>query len=166
LNSPSLADECLIYCQRYPENKEDHKELIIRLCYLAGENAGQEANHLQARHYFSQAYKLVPSNIQFASNLALSLSNSGDYDQSLAIYEQIIASLGYGDLGFSPLIWTEAVNLNDRKGNYHRTLELVEKCILEVPENFNKEALKFANEIRKKTGRFQREIIIQIIHGL
>ena len=36
-----LADECIAYCQQYPEKKQDVAGLLVRLCYLAGLNADQ-----------------------------------------------------------------------------------------------------------------------------
>jgi len=146
----TLADECIIYCQQHTDGKKDVTELLVRLCYAAGIISGQDGNPIKAQFYFAQAYQVEPSDIQVASNYALALSKNNKFDDALEIYEQILLLLEDGQVGFSPQVWTEAVNIHCMKGNFRRALELVEISIQESPEYFGDDARAFAEELRSK----------------
>lgn len=152
---PFLADECMTYCQQHPEDKKNFRNTLVRLCYLAGIIVGRNGNDRQAQIYFEQAYIEAPSNIQVASNYALALSNNGDFDKSLEVYERILSFLEDGQVGFSVEIWKEAVKLHHMKGNLRRALELVEISIRMDPQNFGESAVKYAEDLR---GKIQKEL--------
>ena len=147
---PLLADECIAYHSQYPENQPDIKPLLIRLCYIAGVNVGRAGDDIKAQEYFATAYHTDPHDLQIASNYALALSNNGRFDEALEIYERILSFLEDGKRGFSPQVWTEAVNIHNKKGNFKRALELVEISIKEAPQDFGDDAKAFAQELRNK----------------
>ncbi len=147
---PVLADECIAYCHQNPDNQADYTDLLVRLCYLAGINFGQAGDDSKAQSYLSQAYMVDPNDIQVASNYALALSKGRKFDESLDIYEQILAFLQDGKRGFSPQVWIDAVKIHHMKGNFRRALELVEISINEAPQYFGEEAKAFAEELRHK----------------
>ena len=145
-----LADECNTYYCQHPENQADIKPLLVRLCYIAGVNAGQAGDNLKALQYLAKAYDTDPHDFQAAANYALALSKSGRFDESLEIYEQILSFLQDGKRGFSPQVWTEAVKIHNMKGNFVRALELVEISIKKAPQYFGDDAKAFAQELRSK----------------
>lgn len=71
-----LADECMAYCRKYPEKIIGFKDLLAKLCYLAGLGAGKHGNHLIALKYLSEAYANNPYDIDIASNCALALGKT------------------------------------------------------------------------------------------
>lgn len=146
-----LADECIAYCRKYPEKILDFKNLLVRLCYLAGLDAGKRGNQAEALKYFSEAYANNPYDLDVAANCALALRKNNKTRESLKIYETILSSfLKSGRQGFSSQIWINVIELNCIENNFDRALELLDESMNIAPPDFVEEARRLAKKIRER----------------
>ena len=150
---PLLANEGLLYVERHPDARKEMSGFLARLCYVAGISVGSSGNHLMALHFFQTAYALAPDDFNIARNYGLSLWKLKRLDEAAEIYEIILSKWEGGGKGFSPDIWTEAINIHYMTGNYRRALQLVEIALRITPDLFQGAAQKaFVQDIRQKVS--------------
>ena len=148
VNLALLVDEIFYFLSEAPEYINQYREMVGKLTYNLGVEAGNKKQHKKAAEFFKKGLILNPQNASLWVNYAQALYTLGQKEDAILAYLKVVE---HPEIPTDPILWTCIARLLFDEAQYKMAYQLLKEAGAIVPKE-DQSFWKFYRLVRDKAG--------------